>query len=382
MWGEVPNLADFEHFMLTNRIMGFLQKRVKQKNSRISVGEAYGIIGAPSERSWIQQSEIDFFKLIDLIQKNKKAVILFKTKDTAKIERGLMEFPNLKKTINDYAKKFDWLQYHYDGPVILNANYFIELLASSIRQNVKARQKLEKILFDEKKTKHDQIKIKKQLSLNPEERHWCQVASIFSYLKGLRKDAVFIASRNTDNLIKEISKRLNLSPKQTRHLMPAEIRLGLLTGKVNVPLINQRINHCVSICDNQGIKLLTGQEAKRYAQMTYEEQADKNIKELKGTPAYPGKVKGIVKLIASAKEMSKMNKGDVLVSPATNPNLLPAMKKAKAIITDEGGVTCHAAIVSRELKIPCVIGTRIASKVLKDGDKVEIDAAQGLIKKV
>jgi len=58
------------------------------------------------------------------------------------------------------------------------------------------------------------------------------------------------------------------------------------------------------------------------------------------------------------------------------------MKKAKAIITDEGGVTCHAAITARELKIPCIIGTKIATKVLKDGDRVEVDAEKGLVRKV
>jgi len=64
----------------------------------------------------------------------------------------------------------------------------------------------------------------------------------------------------------------------------------------------------------------------------------------------------------------------------TVPDFLPAMKKAKAIVTDEGGLTCHAAIVSRELSIPCIIGTRIATKVLKDGDLVEVDSNEGKIR--
>jgi pyruvate,water dikinase len=64
----------------------------------------------------------------------------------------------------------------------------------------------------------------------------------------------------------------------------------------------------------------------------------------------------------------------------TRPEYVPLMKKAAGIITDEGGITCHAAIVSRELKIPCVIGTKIATKVLKDGDMVEVDADKGIVK--
>lgn len=66
----------------------------------------------------------------------------------------------------------------------------------------------------------------------------------------------------------------------------------------------------------------------------------------------------------------------------TRPELMPAVKKAKAIITDEGGLTCHAAIVSRELGVPCIIGTKIATKILKDGNLVEVDANKGIIRKI
>ncbi|MFZ2978284.1 MAG: PEP-utilizing enzyme, partial [Candidatus Magasanikiibacteriota bacterium] len=94
----------------------------------------------------------------------------------------------------------------------------------------------------------------------------------------------------------------------------------------------------------------------------------------------PGLAKGKVKIIIRAEDMKKMNHGDILVSIATDPDIVPAMKKAAAIITEQGGVTSHAAIVSRELNIPCVIGTKIATKVLQDGDTVEVDANNGIIK--
>ena len=77
--------------------------------------------------------------------------------------------------------------------------------------------------------------------------------------------------------------------------------------------------------------------------------------------------------------MQKFEQGDILVASMTRPELVPAMKKAAAVITDEGGITCHAAIVSRELGIPCIIGTKIATKVLNDGDLVEIKGTHGLI---
>lgn len=104
------------------------------------------------------------------------------------------------------------------------------------------------------------------------------------------------------------------------------------------------------------------------------------IKEIKGTAAAKGLYKGAVKLILSRKDFNKLKKGDILVTEMTRPDFLPIMKLAGAIITDEGGLTCHAAIISREMEIPCVVGAKNATRILKDGDMVEVDADKGIIK--
>lgn len=100
---------------------------------------------------------------------------------------------------------------------------------------------------------------------------------------------------------------------------------------------------------------------------------------LSGSAASPGIGVGPVKILTSAKEIGKVAKGDVLVAPMTSPDFVPAMKKAIAIITDQGGETSHAAIVSRELGVPCVVGTEKATKILKDGAIVTVDGAKGEI---
>jgi pyruvate,water dikinase len=110
------------------------------------------------------------------------------------------------------------------------------------------------------------------------------------------------------------------------------------------------------------------------------EEEHEDIDKLEGTCASVGKVQGKVKIVFGEKGFDKMNKGDILVTGMTRPEMLPVMKKAGAIVTDEGGITCHAAIVARELKIPCVIATRIGTKVFKDDDLVEVDADKGIVK--
>lgn len=100
---------------------------------------------------------------------------------------------------------------------------------------------------------------------------------------------------------------------------------------------------------------------------------------LDGTPASPGYSTGKVRIIHDASEIDLIVKGEVLVTEMTNPDFVPAMRKASAIVTDEGGVTSHAAIVSRELGIPAIVGTEVATKMLKDGEQITINGYQGKV---
>ncbi|NJE25491.1 phosphoenolpyruvate synthase [Thermococcus sp. MV5] len=100
---------------------------------------------------------------------------------------------------------------------------------------------------------------------------------------------------------------------------------------------------------------------------------------LKGLGASPGIGAGKVVIIFEANEIDKVKEGDILVTTMTNPDMVPAMKRAAAIVTDEGGRTCHAAIVSRELGIPAVVGTKEATKVLKDGMMITVDGTRGVV---
>jgi pyruvate,water dikinase len=100
---------------------------------------------------------------------------------------------------------------------------------------------------------------------------------------------------------------------------------------------------------------------------------------VKGIPACFGIARGKVKVINSTKEIGKINAGDILVASMTNPDFTPAMLRASAIVTDLGGVLSHAAIVARELGIPCVVGTGEATKKLRDGMEVTVDGKEGVV---
>ena len=118
--------------------------------------------------------------------------------------------------------------------------------------------------------------------------------------------------------------------------------------------------------------------------VTGEERKDVMEQEIliKGIGVSPGKAFGKVKVIINVKDISRFQKGEILVTEMTTPDWVPAMKIAAAVITNLGGKTCHAAIVSRELGVPCIVGAENATKILKDGETVSVDGQRGLFLRV
>lgn len=167
-------------------------------------------------------------------------------------------------------------------------------------------------------------------------------------------------------------------------ITPEELRITLCDGQVAIDeeVLKKRRDWCVYWYDPLTRKIVFNYD-REFAEKIPILNMSNNLSDVdavKGTVAYKGVVRGEVQIVTQTVDMKKFKEGNILVSDATNPSLMPVIKKCSAIVTDEGGLMCHAAIVSRELKKPCVIGTKIATKVLKDGDEVEVDANEGVVK--
>jgi phosphoenolpyruvate synthase/pyruvate phosphate dikinase len=141
--------------------------------------------------------------------------------------------------------------------------------------------------------------------------------------------------------------------------------------------------HAIKLWDGQYYEYTSQEEVEKLVSeetITEFNQINEDIQQIKGQVAFRGLVKGRVRVLFSQQDADRLEEGEILVASMTTPELLSAMRKARAFITDEGGITCHAAIIAREFKTPCVIGTKVATKALKDGDLVEVDANTGIIK--
>ena len=186
-------------------------------------------------------------------------------------------------------------------------------------------------------------------------------------------------------LWEKIGKELGISAFDVGYFTLTEIEQMLLDGKINRQILFQRKNKpfLILIQGNKlDIKLLTGKFPKQFRQTILNDQKNLSEQSVAGLIGQPGIVTGKVVIVAGVKDLPKVKQGNILVANTTHPNYLLAMKKASAFITDEGGIASHAAIVARELQIPCIVGTKIATKVFKDGDIIEVDANTGMVKKI
>ncbi len=211
-----------------------------------------------------------------------------------------------------------------------------------------------------------------------------KLAKMYAHARTWRTDVAYRAGFLARNLFEEIATRVGFEKTDPQYMAIFELE-ELAKGNstvVSKEIIAKRREFYGSVLIDGQYVIFAGNEWRERLQGLYVKDKATADSEIVGTVAYHGKAKGRVKVVHQTEEIGKVNRGDILVAVMTFPNLIPAMEKAAAFVTDEGGILCHAAIVSREMKKPCVIGTKIATQVLKDGDIVEVDAEKGVIKKL
>lgn len=188
-----------------------------------------------------------------------------------------------------------------------------------------------------------------------------------------------------DNVFVSYNKNSSIRNKKLNYLSLWEIE-EFLNKRFSVSEINKkqaiRQKQAIVIYKNGIKEIIDNDYQERIAQILKKYIENNNISNeriIKGKSAYPGIITGEVVVANQKNIFKKACDNKILVISMTSPVMITKLKKIRAIITDEGGVLCHAAIIARELKKPCITSTKIASQVLKDGDRVRVDADQGII---
>ena len=271
----------------------------------------------------------------------------------------------IKDEVNALAGQYGFLHSEYISNPWLANDYFREIMS---------RQTSEGIEND----KQGSSSIKFQLS---------QYAK---WLIEINRQSVYLYEDGKAGLVKanwalrQTLQYLKIDEKLFFRLNEKEFLKWAKTGQLppKQELINRLRHYCLLLLNNQLEEHYPAKKVKEIIkeQGIIEFNKVKRTSTIKGMSSFPGKVNGLVRIVFSQAEAKKLRTGEILVASMTTPELLGGMRKASAFITDEGGILCHAAIVARELKKPCIIGTGNATEVLKDGDEVEVDADKGVVK--
>ncbi len=201
----------------------------------------------------------------------------------------------------------------------------------------------------------------------------------------LYAEPVFTRSEEfMQTMSKQLSVKLDIPPELVLCAVKEEFEAYLQKGQPFVAreILEDRHRACALLWTNQERMLVVGQEVDEVEALIKQHATKTDSATIKGSVGYPGKVKGRVRIVFDPSKITDFQEGEILVSGMTRPEFLSLMKKAAAFVTDGGGILCHAAIVARELKKPCIIGTLIATKELKEGDIVEVDADSGVVRKL
>lgn len=200
------------------------------------------------------------------------------------------------------------------------------------------------------------------------------------YKFGLSRDYAAKQLAKSETIYRSrLGKILGLSGKQALFLLPDEVEIFLKRGRLPDDWKKRERN--VIIIKNGKIMVYWNQQADKIFQNEYLKFMDnKPMDFVKGKAAFKGYAKGKAFIAFSEEDYKKMPKNSILICSMTRYVVVPYLKKAKAIVTDQGGITSHAAIMARELKVPTIIGTGNATDIFKDGDLVEVDADKGMVR--
>lgn len=322
---------------------------IKEKN--IPVKE-YEILITPLYQSFLNQESQELWNL------------------AKKYKNNLSKF---KKAIKKHQEKYAWLLFDY-ASLVADENYFLKKARGFIKEPPK--------FLDYKKLETRKQQIIKNYKIAPFYVYYLDLLEELFYLMDRKKEVLTQGHFAINFLFREVAKRLGFDLNIIRWFFWKEVKEALLGKKrLNPKIAYQRKKSSVLKYTNGKPIFLTLKEAKKLIlDIKKDQQFGAKQRTIKGISASAGKVKGKICYLKSARENHKIKKGQVLLVSNTTPDFMPAVHKAIAIVTNEGGLTCHAAIVSREFKIPCVVGTKIATQVFKDGDLVEVDANKGIVK--
>ena len=333
----------------------------------------YSIISYLSIESWQRDFEVllstlmNQRKLEEVEQEWIRFLLCQPWKKTALLDLkdGLLQGENIKRLVEKYQFLRSWAVVWYRSIDTEWIKRMQPTATGSLQQLYTATQ------------------LKKLLKPSKSEWQFLTLAPYIIFFKDWRDDVRRFHAYAWAFLFEELGKQFHCHPFDLGYLTLEEVEESISTGKLPVEKIVQRKNSPFVLTGNgSNLKIFVTDIPQRYKKIREHVENSRETNMVSGVIAQKGTAVGEVIIINSFHDIKKVGEGQILVANTTHPDYLPAMQRAAAFVTNEGGVISHAAIVAREMKKPCIVNTKFATKVFQNGDRVEVDAERGIVRKL
>lgn len=368
------------------RIATFLRKRLQELGKSKECELYKGLLSINTGETVAFTEQKNFYQVADKLYAHTEIREVFMNSDVDTVSQELKKYPQENKYFEQHTKKYEWVNTEYVSGG-WSREQWIALFQKTIQDTTASPQQKYKELLDGF-TELNEARKKAIQELNPS-------ADVLHALDGL---AELIAQRDwskgyltrillsVNKVLDEVAKRLSSDRLTLLDYTYFELGEAICTRRALAKEeLESRKNDGWMFIIKQGVfELITGRQ--KIQEAILREGVNEpfenlvNITEFKGTIASLGKITAKARVLEDASRINELEEGEILVTYMTTIEFIPAFRKAKGVITDEGGMSCHAAIISREFKLPCVVGTKVATRVIQTGDLIELDASSGTIK--
>lgn len=371
-------------------VLGDIESDLKVRLSRIKKARSFGrYFEALTTPSFNLRQREEALEIADYIKKH-----------------GFNE--EAERQISERTKRYCFLPMFPFDEKPLTEEYFNEEINTILENIGDPRGEIERTKRLEKERRERVKAILKETSADRRFRNRVYLYQKFVQLRTYRREAIAQANFNLLPLLHEVGKRMDSSKKEIIYFTFEEVLGFLKKGtKVSKSVVKKRQEGWAVLMWEGRIRIITGfkeiietmerlrivskdkkgilagvEPGIEVAEAPGKRKVSKRVKELTGTTAYKGKALGRARVVLGQNDFKKVRAGDILIAPVTTPDYLSSLYKVAGFAVNEAGMTSHAVLYAKALRIPAVIGTQVATEVFRDGEKVELNATKGVIKKI
>lgn len=336
----------------------------------------------PSQETYFAKERKSIEEITLYILKTSQLKTIFQREATETISIKVNKLPKLKAMLDKHLKLFGFTSFTFNIGIPLGIKTVLERLKELLKEDIVKKLKINK---QHKLNDREEISnILKRISSFPDIRKRILMAQELMFWKNQRLDILFKSDLRVKPLFEKIAELMGLSYQEFVYLRVTEIKSWFRAGELpSKQEIRKRMkSYCLYLKDGKVLFFIDKNKYPKVKDNSSLNKIQSDKDSVKGSVAYRGIVQGKVRLVNLTDDIKRVQRGEILITKMTRPEMILGLERAAAFVTDQGGMLSHAAIVSREMKKPCIVGTKIATQVFKNGDLIEVDANSGIVRKL